>query len=435
MRVKRFVASTVQEAMNKMKAEMGKDAIILHTRKIKEGGFFGFFAREMVEITGAVEDTLVLPKDQGKEKSISLPKTKKVDPAPSSGEKFDIRLDQPVSIDKQLFGNGNANLQEPPRIAENVPPPVSEKPLTSTVSTHVSSPTNSGIGEELNQMKTLMGQILGRLQEVDANLPYELIVAYKRLIDNDVDESVARKIVEDVYDEHKGRTDWNPAVVKDLVLLEIQEMVGTPQSVMISDDNQGPEVFLMVGPTGVGKTTTIAKLAATFSIVNRRKVGLITADTYRIAAVEQLKTFGDIIGVPVEVVFTPPALREAIERNRDKDLLLVDTAGRSYKNELQLEELSAFVEASQPSRIILVLSATTKYKDLIRIVDSFSKFEINRFLLTKLDETNQYGSILNVIYATGTPLSYITTGQNVPDDIEIANPEKLANLIYGETSL
>ncbi|MTV47814.1 flagellar biosynthesis protein FlhF [Heliobacillus mobilis] len=421
--------------MNKMKSEMGKDAIILHTRKIKEGGFFGFFAREKVEITGAVEDALVLPKDQGKEKTVSLPKTKKVDVAPNNGEKLDIRVNHPLSIDGEPLENKSFIMEESPRNVAKVPSPLPEKPSPSTLSMNVSSPTNNAIGDELNQMKTLMGQILGRLQEMDAKLPYDLIAAYKRLIDNDVDESVARKIVEDVYDEHKDRTDWNPTVVKDLVLQKIQLMVGSPQSVMISEGNQGPEVFLMVGPTGVGKTTTIAKLAATFSIVNRRKVGLITADTYRIAAVEQLKTFGDIIGVPVEVVFTPPALQEAIERNRDKDLLLVDTAGRSYKNELQLEELSAFVEASQPSRIILVLSATTKYKDLIQIVDSFSKFEINQFLLTKLDETNQYGSILNILCATGKPLSYITTGQNVPDDIETANPEKLANLIYGETSL
>lgn len=385
MRVKRFVASTIQEAMNKMKSEMGKDAIILHTRKVKDGGIFGFFTKEMFEVTGAIEN-------------VSLPKVK--------------------THTESLASNPKSG-------------------LTSYVApdTH-SIPVPNGIKSELHQMKSMMHKILDRMNnESNTVLPADLQAAEQRLISNDVEQPIARMIVQQIFEAYGQHTAWDPEMVKKNVIERIEALIGQPKPIVISGENKQQEVIVLVGPTGVGKTTTIAKLAATFSIIDKKKVGLITADTYRIAAVEQLKTFGEIIGVPVEVVFTSQALRTAIERNHDRELLLIDTAGRSHKNDQQVEELKALIEVSQPSQSILVLSATTKYSDLLQIVECFSSLNINRCLFTKLDETYQLGSILNIVYGSGKSLSYITTGQNVPDDIEIADPRKLANLIYGETGL
>ncbi|MZP30551.1 flagellar biosynthesis protein FlhF [Heliobacterium undosum] len=433
MRVKRFVAPTVQEAMNKMKQEMGKDAVILHTRKIKEGGILGLFSREMVEITGAVEDSTVIAREAAPREPVGLAKANEPQGLLRSGEPS---------------GNGEP-LRLPPLVNPSGPSRAGGtlRPIDVTAGAghapggdiakkgESEGKTSQGvIDTELKQMKMLMGEILGRLHEGDANLPVDLHTAHKRLVENEVDETLARQIIRQIFENNDGQNDWNPERVRRLVLAQLESILGQPQPIFIPESGKSQEVVMMVGPTGVGKTTTIAKLAATFSIVNRRKVGLITADTYRIAAVDQLKTFGDIIGVPVDVVFTPQALRSAIERHKDKELLLVDTAGRSHKNDSQLEELAAYVEQSQPSHTILVLSATTKFKDLLQITEGFSRMNIDRYLFTKLDETNHYGSILNLIHKTGKPLSYVTTGQNVPDDMEVADPKKLSNLIYGETN-
>jgi flagellar biosynthesis protein FlhF len=200
-------------------------------------------------------------------------------------------------------------------------------------------------------------------------------------------------------------------------------------------DNQSKNkqtVVALVGPTGVGKTTTISKLAANYTIIDKKKVALLTVDTYRIAAVEQLKTVGEIIGVPVEVVFTPRNLRNAIQSNADKELIFIDTAGRSHKNSIQMSEIKAFLEAASPDDIFLVLSACTKYKDMLDIIEKYESLNIKKIIFTKLDETTTYGAILNVVDKSKKYLSYFTTGQSVPDDIETADQEKYFNLLIGD---
>lgn len=423
--------------MNKMKQEMGKDAVILHTRKIKEGGLLGLFSREMVEITGAVEDNSVIAREAHSREPIGLVRSPEPQGMLRSRETpvtTEARKRAPDVVPVMVPAVAPLTRGAVHPIDAIVSGDTSREGLSVKKVETVGDTSQSVIDSELKQMKLLMGEILGRLDEADANLPVELHSAYKRLVDNEVDETLARQIIRQIIENNDEQGDWSPERARRLVLAQLESLLGQPRPILLPDTVKSQEVVMMVGPTGVGKTTTIAKLAATFSIVNRRKVGLITADTYRIAAVEQLKTFGDIIGVPVDVVFTPQALRSAIERHQDKELLLVDTAGRSHKNGSQLEELSAYVEISQPSRTILVLSATTKFKDLMQITECFSPMNIDRYLFTKLDETSHYGSILNLIHGTGKPLSYVTTGQNVPDDMEVADPKKLSNLIYGETN-
>ncbi|UUZ97287.1 AAA family ATPase [Paenibacillus sp. P25] len=184
-----------------------------------------------------------------------------------------------------------------------------------------------------------------------------------------------------------------------------------------------------VGPTGVGKTTTIAKLAAEQVLKHQRKVGFITSDTYRIAAVEQLKTYATILNVPLEVVFSPLDLGKAFEQLKDRDLIFMDTAGRNFRNEMYVSELNALLQSRGQSETFLVLSLTTKYKDMKAITDNFSKFKLDKVLFTKMDETDSYGAIVNLIREYGIQTSYIADGQSVPDDIAELNEQRILDLM------
>jgi len=191
-----------------------------------------------------------------------------------------------------------------------------------------------------------------------------------------------------------------------------------------------PKVMAFVGPTGVGKTTTLAKLAARFNLMQHKRVAMITADTYRIAATEQLKTYGRIMGIPVEVANSPEEITDILAKYKSSDLVLVDTAGRSPSNEYQMEELKKLVACCQTDEIHLVLSATTKYYDMIRIIERFGMaVPINRMIFTKLDETRFYGAFMNLMNNFQIPLSYYSTGQNVPDDLEVPEVHSLADRI------
>lgn len=188
----------------------------------------------------------------------------------------------------------------------------------------------------------------------------------------------------------------------------------------------------LVGPTGVGKTTTVAKLAANFALREKFRVALITADTYRIAAVEQLKTYADLIGIPIEVIYSPQELTGALQRHQDKHLVLIDTAGRSPANQPQMIELENLLAVDLSIEKHLVLSATTKFTECLDAVRRFKTANPQKYLFTKIDEACNLGTVLSLMHHDPKPLSYITTGQNVPDDIEPANPQRLTNLMLRE---
>lgn len=190
-------------------------------------------------------------------------------------------------------------------------------------------------------------------------------------------------------------------------------------------------VIAFVGPTGVGKTTTIAKLAALHVLAGQRKVGLITSDTYRIAAVEQLRTYGSILNIPLEVVYRSDEIPGALERMSDRDLILIDTAGRNFRVDAHVQEVAALLQTVPVDETYLVLSVTSKPDDLDRLAAAFCSLPVDKFLFTKLDETSSYGAILNLLLTHRKPISYVTTGQNVPDDIEIASLVKLLSAILG----
>lgn len=214
------------------------------------------------------------------------------------------------------------------------------------------------------------------------------------------------------------------------VRIIVKEILEEPYT--IDESGKGKRVFVFVGPTGVGKTTTLAKLAARLSLINNKTVGLVTADTYRIAAVDQLKTYSEILGLPLKVIYEPEEISDALNRYNDKDCVLIDTAGRSHKSEELLQDLKGILTYVENPEIFLVISMTTGYKDIKSILDSYDFLDDYKLLLTKLDEASSLGNVLNIKLETGKPLSYFTIGQSVPDDIEVASVDKIADYIVGE---
>lgn len=247
----------------------------------------------------------------------------------------------------------------------------------------------------------------------------------KLLSESDVSEVVIDSMIHDIKNTDEGREKKR---IPDSMLIEkIHRIIKV-------NPTTGGRITAFIGPTGVGKTTTIAKLAAISSLKQKKKVGLLTIDTYRIGAVEQLKIYADILGLPFEAVNNIKDIDRAMSNLESCDRIYIDTTGRSTKNLMQLSELKLYIDRIKPDNICLVISMTTKYRDLVEILKGFSGINYDRLILTKLDETSTYGSIVNIAYNTNVPISYITLGQNVPDDIEEASNDKLIELVLGEDS-
>jgi len=388
MRVKRFVANNIQEAMLQVKIEMGKDAVILHTRRFKEGGFLGFFAKEFVEVTAATDNDYPAAKN---EPAQELPVNKKEIVWPQITEETE-ETDEEFEVTEESMIKSGSN--------------------------------------DLSDMKKLMQEMMEQIENASLNIGLNKIGEqfYQCLIANDVEEKLAKRLVKRCLENIPPARFEDTNYIREQFLENISRILKKPKPIILPKKRK-QQVYALVGPTGVGKTTTIAKLAANFAITHQKSIALITSDTYRIAAVEQLKTVGDIIGVPVEVVFTPQGMKNSIINHSDKDLIFIDTAGRSHKNALQMGELKGFLDAAEPDEIFLVLSSTTKYKDMLEIVANYEKINFSRIIFTKLDETSTYGPILSTIHKTKKYLAYFTTGQSVPDDIEIADQKKIAQLI------
>jgi len=274
------------------------------------------------------------------------------------------------------------------------------------------------------------------------DLPQQLAPLYLQLIQQQVSDELATRVVDDVKAELTAEQLTNAALVRERLTQKLEQMlpanlhqlpVARPTT---GTGESGCRSICLIGPTGVGKTTTIAKLAAHFKLRQKQKVGLITIDTYRIAAVDQLRTYANIIGVPLKVVLTPRELVAALWEMSDFDTVLIDTAGRSHTDQLKLNELAEFIAVAKPSEVHLVLSSTTTQQSMEASLSTFGKMRVegsrDQIIFTKLDEAVSFGILLNVARAASRSLSYITTGQDVPDNIEVGQPRRLARLILGE---
>lgn len=387
MKIRRYLAKDNQEAILKVKMDLGSDALILNTRKVKKKGIIGLFSKPMIEVLAAVDEC-------------SMPQN-----------------------NNQVLANGPQN---------------DNKPETSNkINYNEKEEKIAKLENKLVNIEQLFRQYMQQNSSVSAKPAYEVDTKgsgkvadafYNNLVKNDVEPNIAREIVNTAVSKLSNCNDVNSMATQ--IANIVKSTLGQPE--IISSGAQGkPRVVIFLGPTGVGKTTTLAKIAANCLLSQKKTVGLITADTYRIAAVEQLKTYAEILGIPVSVAYTAMDIKEAVHRNMDKDLILIDTAGRSHKNHTQFEELKTMVTATEADEIYLVLSATTSMRNCREILESYSFLPNYKLIFTKMDEVQNQGIILNVRYLTGKSISYVTNGQSVPDDIEMANTDKITRNLIG----
>ncbi|MBD5157234.1 MAG: flagellar biosynthesis protein FlhF [Butyrivibrio sp.] len=408
MIVKKYTGSSETEAVMKAKEDLGSNAVVLNVRSMKQRGFAKLFKKDFIEITAALEERDFEQNVNSKKPTFSQARDEAVQ---KQNSKIDLRADDtsavpPVSVHKaetiehkldslhDMLRNQMVKEEEAPR------------------DTRETVPENTG-------------------RENTANFK-SLKLIYNKLIENEVDEKYANAIINDIESSLKKESNLDSILAS--VYQKIILKLGEPEGI---ENNGRRKVVFFVGPTGVGKTTTIAKLASDVKIRQNCKVAMITADTYRIAAVEQLNTYANILDVPVSVIYSPSEITEALEDLSDYEMIFIDTAGRSHKNEEQRRELMEMIDNVRNSfedtevLVFLVLSVTTKYRDIISICDAYKGLSGYRLLFTKIDETNSLGNILNIKLYTQEPLSYMTYGQNVPDDIERADVQKLAKSLLG----
>lgn len=398
MIIKKFQAGTEAEAIIKAKDEMGSGAVVLNIKTIKHRGISRLFKKDYVEVTAAIEEMqhVTAPITQ-------LPKIN-------------------IAVDNAYKSSGSYTMEPSSNVIE-------EK-LNSLQTMLENRMKASELEKEDDNEKDLAETAEDTKEEAQGLKFIKLI--YNQLIDNEVNEKYVNQIMGEIQTALKkeATVDSILAAVYQKIILKI----GQPKTIEAEEGKR--KVVFFMGPTGVGKTTTIAKLASYFKLEKKLKVALITSDTYRIAAVEQLRTYAGILDVPLSVIYTIEEMNQAVDAYRDYDLILVDTAGRTHKNNEQCNELMHLIKDSRVDEntvkeVYLVLSATTKYKDLIKINEAFGHVNNYNIIFTKLDETSCLGNILNMKLNTGVSISYVTSGQVVPDDISILDPQKIARSLLG----
>jgi flagellar biosynthesis protein FlhF len=287
----------------------------------------------------------------------------------------------------------------------------------------------------MKELKIAVGKMVTEVRQTKTpEVPEELFSHYMQLIGNQVAEDLAVEIIKNVQRQIRPEHAENAEFVREKIADQLEKYMPVAGPITRTKAH-GPHVVALIGPTGVGKTTTIAKLAANLKLREKRKVGLITIDTYRIAAIDQLRKYADIIGSPLKVVGNPDDLREAIiSMSQDCEFILIDTAGRSPNDTLKLNELKTFLAVAAPDEVHLVLSTTSSQACVELAIERFNDVRADKIIFTKLDEAAHVGVMLNVVRKVNKSLSYVTTGQDVPDDIEVGKGRRLAQLILGNNA-
>ncbi|WP_339249724.1 flagellar biosynthesis protein FlhF [Sporosarcina sp. FSL W8-0480] len=361
MKMKKYTAETMVEAMKQVRKDLGEEAVILSSSVVKSKGFLGMFRKKSVEVVAGLDRNVTKP-------------------------------------------------AEPPILPQYSP---------------VVKKTDSEIQKEMNEMKKLLQE----MKQVASfgSLPEELQPLLASLEQQDLSKEMVLKIGTEIFSLMKSeKKDFTMAeqlqIVKDFMMKQYSDLP-------FGGISFNKKYVNLLGPTGVGKTTTIAKIAARAVLENRKKIGFITTDTYRIAAIEQLRTYANLLQAPVEVVYNSNDFKAAIDKMKDLDLIFIDTAGRNYMEKKFLDDLNRIIDFSINMESFLVLSVTSKEADMRKIIEMFSSFPIEKFIFTKVDETGSIGQMFNLMkeYKIGT--AYFTDGQEVPEDIMEANLEAMLNLL------
>lgn len=394
MIIKKFLAKTEAEAVEAAKKELGESVVIMNVKTVKRKGLF---RKKQVEVTAALEDD-----------SASLRNVRR--DAPKSTEQLESQIkatQDAVNVMSESSMNIEKKLESLQLLleAQMKEREAKEAETTKEAADEKEEAEESAESKELTEQERFIRLL------------------YNTMLENEVDEKYANQIVDDIDGEGKQNLpfDYILANIYQKMILKFGKSEG------ITPATKLPKIVIFMGPTGVGKTTTIAKIASKYVVEENKKVAMMTTDTYRIAAAEQLRIYANILEVPFRVIYSEEEVKAAIYDFRDCDYIFVDTAGHSHQNEGQLEhtkQLIAAMEQAGECQTFLVLSATTKYRDLLRIAAKYSEITEHQLIFTKLDETSMLGNLLNIKLATDTPIAFVTCGQNVPNDIEQFNPQK-----------
>ncbi|MDF2504509.1 flagellar biosynthesis protein FlhF [Clostridium sp.] len=399
MIIKKYIVNNMSEAVTRIRYELGKDAVIISQRKIRKKGFTGLFSKKVMEVTAAV--------DNGTKNDKKIENKKNTTSRPMEDSLAAIKKAMNKHID-----NSKISVEK----IENAD--ITKASVEDYNNPKIKTEREDDLISEMREMKTMLSSMASN----GGNLFNGKSELYKNLRNYDLKEDLVEEII--------SRVSLDKSDIDESE--KIKKVLGHIINVAEVKDNG---VIVLVGPTGVGKTTTIAKLAGRFALIEKKKVGLITVDTYRIGAVDQLRTYADIMNIPFKVVFSIKDMEAAVDSMKDCDVVLVDTTGRSSKNKMQISELRAFIDKTHSDNLHLVMSCTTKNSDIKSIVEGYEVLNYNNIIITKLDETTTYGSMLNILNEAQKPLSYVSVGQNVPDDIKRLDINEIINLVTGVDSI
>lgn len=426
MIIKKFQAKTEEAALELARKELGSGIVVMNVKKVKKKGLFSIFKPQQVEVTVALEEE---EKQNFREAVAKVSEIARQSEAAGNTRSAKTEPEQPAKQGKSEPG---------PQPEKQRQQEKQRQPEKNTQT--IDSRQESAIEEKLSTLQNLLEKQIGSTQEEekesegeekkeDSNVAFFHLL-YKMLLDNEIEETYANQLVEELDGSVKPDMpiDYLLSVVYQKMVLKFG------QTKTIQSAEKGPKLVYFIGPTGVGKTTTIAKIASRLSVVEKKKIVLLTADTYRIAAAEQLRTYANILEVPFRIIYTPQEIRTAIEDYAAYDYIFVDTSGHSQKNTDQRDDTLALLRATDgqaEKEVYLVVSATTKYRDLLNIADTYQKLTDFRLVFTKLDETQCQGNLFNLRLHTDAPMSYVTCGQNVPDDIGEFDAQKTVKLLLG----
>lgn len=413
MTINKYQGKTKEEAIEKAKQELGEGAVVLNVKEIKPKGMLKMFKSSAYEVTVAMEE---------KERFVSPV------PAKTQTEGISLAADEKIVIPQP---DNKTNAEESAVIKQKV---VEQNLETRSLN------TSEGLEKRLEnlsnilekQLKTEESRKEEKIETQPANAEgFQFIkMLYRTLLENEVNE----KYVNQIMDESEKILHGGSSV--DSILSNVYQKLilkfGQPATLDMS--GKKPRIVFFIGPTGVGKTTTLAKIASKYKMEHDKKVAFLTADTYRIAATEQLRIYANILDAPMNIIYSVEEMNAAIERVSDYDIVFVDTAGFSHRNEAQCDDMKRMIaglDKNYEKEVYLVLSATTKYRDLLEIADIYKEIADYKLIFTKLDETTAYGNILNIKLYSEAKLSYMTTGQNVPDDIEVFDTQKIVKQLLG----
>ena len=400
----------MSEALAEVKHDLGRDAVILHTRNFRRGGLLGLFGGEPTwEVTAAPNVNVLRRPLEGIYAAVA---TRQAD-----------RDEEFCDADSDLFEPD----YEGPEV--EVPEAVSDAEPATADEGH----TEEIVGQLSDIRDMLSTLMVSRTDDGGPKLPAILQELHCKLCQEDVAEKTATDLITELRMGLTGDELANHQLVSVRLAELIAERIHRAPP-PVAPARAGARVIALIGPTGVGKTTTVAKLAANMKLKDNMRVGLITIDTYRIAAVDQLKTYAEIIELPLRTVLTPAEMHQAIYAMRGMDIVLIDTVGRSQNDRLRLNQLRSFLAAADADEVHLVIAATANRRCASNVLTQFCPLGANRVIVTKLDEAEAYGMVLNVAEACRLPLSYVSAGQEVPDDIDRADPHELARMIVGDSA-